>query len=211
MDFINKLIQLKIIPFLERRNLLRLTLVIIDVLAIAIAFQIAFMINYHGEGAIFFFERKDLTLLFLAILPLWLITLYIINATEIPRTKKYTTLILEYIQSAITISIILMILYFVFKLGYLSRLFLIQFAFLGFLFLLLARIIEYKVFKVYRAKGFNYVNLILIADETAIPFIEEIRQNIEWDTGLHSCLPVPFSCRKNMAGYTSCSLKNPRW
>ena len=180
MDFINKLIQLRIIPFLERWNLLRLTLVIIDVLAIAIAFQIAFMINYHGEGAVFFFERKDLTLLFLAILPLWLITLYIINATEIPRTKKYTTLILEYIQSAITISIILMILYFVFKLGYLSRLFLIQFAFLGFLFLLLARIIEYKVFKVYRAKGFNYVNLILIADETAIPFIEEIRQNIEW-------------------------------
>lgn len=180
MDFFNTLIRLKVIPFLERWNLIKVILGLIDILVIAIAFQFAFMINYRGEGDFFFFERKDLTLIFLAILPLWLITLYIINATEIPRTKRYTTIIFEYLQSAIAISLILMVLYFVFKLGYLSRLFLIEFAFLGFLFLLLARTVEYKVFKIYRAKGFNYVNLVLIADETAIPFIEEVRQNIDW-------------------------------
>ena len=180
MDFFNTLVRLKIIPFLERWNLIKVILGLIDILAIAIAFQIAFMISYSREGAFFFIERKDLTLIFLAILPLWLITLYIINATEIPRTKRYTTIIFEYLQSAVAISFILMFLYFVFKLGYLSRLFLIEFAFLGFLFLLLARTVEYKVFKIYRAKGFNYVNLVLIADETAIPFIEEVRQNIDW-------------------------------
>lgn len=180
MDFFNTLVRLKIIPFLERWNLLKVILGLIDILAIVIAFQIAFLINYQGEGAFFFFERKDLTLIFLAILPLWLITLYIINATEIPRTKRYTTIIFEYLQSAVAISLMLMVLYFVFKLGYLSRLFLVEFAFLGFLFLLFARTVEYKVFKIYRAKGFNYVNLVLIADETAIPFIEEVRQNIDW-------------------------------
>ena len=180
MDFFNTLIRLKIIPFLERWNLIKVILGLIDILAIAIAFQIAFMINYRVEGYFFFFERKDLTLIFLAILPLWLITLYIINATEIPRTKRYTTIIFEYLQSAVAISLMLMVLYFVFKLGYLSRLFLVEFAFLGFLFLLLARTVEYKVFKIYRAKGFNYVNLVLIADETAIPFIDEVRQNIDW-------------------------------
>ena len=180
MDFFNTLIRLKIIPFLERWNLIKVILGLIDILAIVIAFQIAFMINYRVEGYFFFFERKDLTLIFLAILPLWLITLYIINATEIPRTKRYTTIIFEYLQSAVAISLMLMVLYFVFKLGYLSRLFLVEFAFLGFLFLLLARTVEYKVFKIYRAKGFNYVNLVLIADETAIPFIDEVRQNIDW-------------------------------
>ncbi len=180
MDFFNTMVRLRIIPFLERWNLIKVILGFIDILAIAIAFQIAFMISYSGEGAFFFFERKDLTLIFLAILPLWLITLYIINATEIPRTKRYTTIIFEYLQSAVAISLILIVLYFVFKLGYLSRLFLIEFAFLGFLFLLLARTVEYKVFKIYRAKGFNYVNLVLIADDTAIPFIEEVRQNIDW-------------------------------
>ena len=46
--------------------------------------------------------------------------------------------------------------------------------------MLIARTLEYKVFKIYRARGFNYVNLVLIADDTSIPFIEELRLNIDW-------------------------------
>jgi len=180
MDVFNTLIRLKIIPFLERWNLFNIILGIIDILAIAFAFQIAFLLNYYGEDYFFFFKRKDLVLIFLAILPIWLITLYFINATEIPRTKRYRTLLLEYIQSAVTVSIILLVFYFIFKLGYLSRLFLIEFAFLGFLFLLFARILEYKVFKIYRSKGFNYVNLVLIADSSSISFIEDLRRHIDW-------------------------------
>jgi len=180
MDVFNSLIRLKIIPFLERWNLVNVILGAIDILAIAFSFQIAFLLNYYGEDGFFFFQRRDLTWIFLVILPLWLITLYFINATEIPRTKRYRTILFEYIQSSIAVSIILLLFYFVFKLGYLSRLFLIEFAFLGFLFLLVARTLEYKVFKIYRARGFNYVNLVLIADNTSIPFIEELRQNIDW-------------------------------
>jgi len=180
MDVFSNLIRLKIIPFLERWKLANIILGTIDILAIAFAFQIAFLFNYYGEGDFFFFERKDLTLIFLAILPIWLITLYVINATEIPRTKRYRTLFFEYIQSAVAVSTILLIIYFLFKLAYLSRLFLIEFTFLGFLFLLFARTMEYKVFKIYRARGFNYVNLVLIADDTSIPFIEDLRLNVDW-------------------------------
>jgi len=180
MDVFNTLIRLKIIPFLERWNLLNVILGAIDILAIAAAFQIAFLLNYYGEGDFFFFVRGDLTVIFLVILPIWLVTLYFINATEIPRTKRYRTILFEYIQSSVAVSAILLLLYFVFKLGYLSRLFLVEFAFLGFLFLLFARTLEYKVFKIYRARGFNYVNLVLIADNTSIPFIEDLRQNVDW-------------------------------
>ena len=180
MDVFNTLIRLKIIPFLERWNLLNFILGAIDILAIAAAFQIAFLLNYYGEDGFFFFQRRDLAMIFLVILPIWLVTLYFINATEIPRTKRYRTILFEYIQSSVAVSVILLLFYFVFKLGYLSRLFLVEFAFLGFLLLLFARTLEYKVFKIYRARGFNYVNLVLIADNTSIPFIEELRQNIDW-------------------------------
>jgi len=180
MDVFNTLIRLKIIPFLERWNLLNVILGAIDILAIAAAFQIAFLLNYYGEGDFFFFVRGDLTVIFLVILPIWLVTLYFINATEIPRTKRYRTILFEYIQSSVAVSAILLLFYFIFKLGYLSRLFLVEFAFLGFLFLLFARTLEYKVFKIYRARGFNYVNLVLIADNTSIPFIEDLRQNVDW-------------------------------
>ena len=180
MDIFNTLIRTKVIPFLEKWNLLSLILGLIDTFAIGFAFQTAFFLNYYGEGPFFFFRRNDMTLLFLGILPLWLFTLYLIKVTEIPRTKRYRTLLLEYLQSAGAISIILLIFYFTFKLGYISRLFLIEFAFIGFLFLFFSRTVEYKVFKIYRAKGFNFVNLILIADDSSIPFIEDLRLNIDW-------------------------------
>jgi exopolysaccharide biosynthesis polyprenyl glycosylphosphotransferase len=180
MDIFSPLIRLKIIPFLERWNLMNIILGLIDILSIAFAFQIAFLLNYYGEGIFFFFERRDLALIFLAILPIWLITLYIIQITEIPRTKRYRTLLFEYIQSAVAITAVLLIIYFVFKLAYLSRLFLIEFAFLGFLFLFFSRTLEYKVLKIYRAKGFNHVNIILFADDSSIPFVEELRRNIDW-------------------------------
>ena len=60
-----------------------------------------------------------------------------------------------------------MVFYFVFKLYLISRLFLIEFAFFGFFFLFLARLIEYHVFKIYRAKGYNQVNIVIIADESS--------------------------------------------
>ena len=180
MDVFNTLIRLKIIPFLERWNLINLILGLIDILAIAFAFQIAFLLNYYGEGNFFFFYRNDLTYIFLAILPVWLFTLYLIKATEIPRTKRYRTLLFEYVQSAVAISIVLLVLYFVFKLAYLSRLFMIEFTFLGFILLFFARTLEYKVFRLYRAKGYNFINIILIADDSSIPFIEDIRLNLDW-------------------------------
>ncbi len=180
MDVFNTFLRLKIIPFLERWNLINLILGLIDILTIAFAYQIAYLLNYYNEGSFFFFERKDLTYIFIAVVPLWLITMYIIKVTEIPRTKRYRTLLFEYLQSAAVISIILLIFYFVFKLGYLSRLFLTGFTILGFVSLFIVRTLEYKVFKIYRAKGFNFVNLILIADESSVPFIEDLRLNIDW-------------------------------
>jgi len=36
------------------------------------------------------------------------------------------------------------------------------------------------VFKIYRSKGFNYVNLVLIADSSSISFIEDLRRHIDW-------------------------------
>ena len=87
---------------------------------------------------------------------------------------------MEYFQSTILIIVLLLIFYFVFKLYKISRLFLIEFAFFGFIFLFLSRLIEYHVFKTYRAKGFNQVNIVLIADESSLPFIETLIANKEW-------------------------------
>ena len=86
MGKISNIFNLKIIPFLERWNLINVILGIIDIIAIALAFEIAYLINYYEDGGRFFFERKEFTHIFLGLLPLWLLVLYLIKVTEIPRT-----------------------------------------------------------------------------------------------------------------------------
>ncbi|HEY5535346.1 MAG TPA: sugar transferase [Ignavibacteria bacterium] len=179
MDLINTLFSPKLISFIKKWNLLGFLLGAIDVISIAQAFQFSYLINYFETGG-FFFSETRLLWLFLLILPFWLIALYLIQVTEIPRTKRYKVLFFEYLQSTVLIIILLLVFYFVFKLYLISRLFLIDFALLGFFFLLFSRIIEYKVFKIYRAKGYNFINIVLIADDTSIPFIDELLSSKEW-------------------------------
>jgi exopolysaccharide biosynthesis polyprenyl glycosylphosphotransferase len=179
MDFISYLDRHKIIPILKKWRLLNILLGSIDVVAIGVAFQCAFYFNYHLEETFFFMQSRALNL-FLLILPVWLMILYLIQVAEIPRTKRYRVLFYQYFQSTILIITLLLIFYFVFKLYLISRLFLIEFSILGFIFLFLVRSVEYKVFRNYRAKGYNYINVVLIADDSSIPFIESLISNKEW-------------------------------
>jgi exopolysaccharide biosynthesis polyprenyl glycosylphosphotransferase len=167
----------KIMLFLKKWQ--KFILGAIDILSITVAFQLAYLLNYPDFEGFFFLELRLLKL-FLLITPFWLIILYLIQITEIPRTKPTRVLFMEYLQSTVLIIILLMIFYFAFKLYKISRLFLFEFAFLGFIFLFLSRLVEYHLFKTYRAKGFNQVNIVIIADESSLPFIEALLANKEW-------------------------------
>jgi exopolysaccharide biosynthesis polyprenyl glycosylphosphotransferase len=179
MDYTNILERLHKLSFLKNQRILNFILGSIDILAITIAFQCSYYIKYFDQGG-FFFSEPRLLKLFLLIMPFWLVILYLIQIAEIPRTKRYKVLFFEYLQSAVLIIVITLIVYFVFKLYLISRLFLTEFVLLGFLFLFFTRMVEYKVFKIYRSKGYNYVNLVLIADDSSLPFIESLLENKEW-------------------------------
>ncbi len=179
MDRIKYFIKVKLIPFLKRWNLLNVLLGLIDIFAIALAFQISFFINYHTSQTYFFTNPRFLKL-FVLILPVWLVILYLIQVAEIPRTKRYRVLFYQYFQSTVLVITFLMVFYFVFKLYLISRVFLVEFASSGLLLLFLARSLEYKLFKIYRSKGYNYINIVIIADDSAIPFIESILSNKDW-------------------------------
>jgi exopolysaccharide biosynthesis polyprenyl glycosylphosphotransferase len=179
MDLISYLDRHRITPILKKWKLLSILLGSIDVLAIALAFQCSFYLNYRTEGTFFFLKSETLEI-FLLILPVWLVILYMIQVAEIPRTKRYRVLFYQYFQSTILIITVLLVFYFAFKLYLISRLFLIELAVFGFPFLLIARLLEYKVFKIYRAKGYNYINVVLIADDSSISFIDSLILNKEW-------------------------------
>lgn len=153
----------------------------LDILAILLAFQVSYLVVYAGqtEHLIFFLDKRFL-FLFLGITPLWLIVMYLLKATEIPRTKQYISIFWEYLLSSIAIFLILIVIYFLFKLSALSRTFIVLIPLFGFLFLFNLRIIEYSVFKRYRSKGYNFLNVVLIADNSSMAFIDKMIEHKEW-------------------------------
>lgn len=178
MSIFASLYHHNVIPFIKKWNLLNIILGTIDILAIACAFEFAYIINYDDGN--FFFVQKNLWLLFLILLPLWILVLYFIKIAEIPRTKRYRVLFFEYIQSTIILFIIFTFVYFTFDLYPVPRLFIIDLIVSGFFFLFTARMVEYKVFKIYRSQGYNTVNIVLIADDSSEEFIDKLIYHKEW-------------------------------
>jgi hypothetical protein len=82
--------------------------------------------------------------------------------------------------SALVVAVFLLFFYFLFREFDISRRLLVEFIFLGFIFLFIVRLAEYKLFKTYRSKGFNFINIAVIADESSQEFIERLRSFPEW-------------------------------
>ena len=178
MDIFSTLYRLKIIPFVKKWNLINLILGSIDILAIASAFQLSFLLNISKDG--FFFQKSYLLFLFLILLPLWIVILYLVKVTEIPRTKRYRVLMIEYLQSSILVAFILILTYYLLNLKPISNIFIIELTLLGSFFLFFVRLVEYKIFKTYRARGYNTIKIVLIADDSSLRFIEALFHNKEW-------------------------------
>lgn len=168
-----------LIPFLKRWKLLNLLLGTLDILAIAFAFQFSFYLNFPEESGIFL-QYKSFVSPFLGILPVWLLILYLIKITEIPRTKRYRVLFFEYLQSAIWLFFIFITLSYILNLYLVYQHFIVALIFFGFLLLFFVRLLEYVAFKSYRAQGYNKVNVVLIADDLSDKFITDLLTKKEW-------------------------------
>ncbi len=174
--FLNKF---KTVPFLKRWNLLGIILGFLDILAITLAFQLSFSLNYNNWSS-FFFSNITLLYLFIGVMPVWLIILYFIKIAEVPRTKRYRMLFYEYLQSALFIAVLFILIYFALRLYMVPRRLLVNICFFGFIFLFMLRLVEYKLFKSYRTRGYDRRNIVIIADDTALPFIDSLQRYTEW-------------------------------
>ena len=162
--------NLNIITFLRRGNYLNFILEIFEIIAVALAFQCAWSLYYSASGGLFFSD-KEMSILFMVVLPFWILVLYLIKVTKIP-TKHFLVLSLVYLNSAILIMIILIITCFLLKLNSVPILFLPEIALFGFLFLYAVRIARYLSFKKLGAQGYNQLNIVVIADDSSQHFIE---------------------------------------
>lgn len=179
MTVFTALYRYKIIPFLKKWNLLNFILGATDIFSIGLAFEFAYLMNYHERG-ILFFENRQVFVMFLVLLPVWILILYLLKVAEIPRTKRYRVLFFEYVQSATVLFLLFTFVYFVFDLYPIPRLLIVEVIIFGLFLLFSVRMFEYKVFKIYRSQGFNTINIVLIADDSSNSFIQKLLQHKEW-------------------------------
>jgi lipopolysaccharide/colanic/teichoic acid biosynthesis glycosyltransferase len=172
MDVFTNYYRLHKDPGVKRRNLLKYILSFIDLLAILLTFQTAYFINYSEKGN-FFFTEGNILILFIAVIPFWLLMLYLIRSTGIP-TKRFKVLSLLYFQSSTAIFLLLVLFYFFFRLNPVKGFFLPELPFFGFIYLFFGRILIYKVLNRFGEKDHNHVIAILIADDSSIPFIDSL-------------------------------------
>lgn len=179
MSIFVALYRFHIIPFLKKWNLLNLILGGIDIFLITLAFQGAYLLN-HFEESWYFFTNKTYVSLYFVVLPVWILLMYLLKIAEIPRTKRYRVLFFEYLQSGLVLFLIFTAIYFAFNLNPIPRLFFVETIAIGLVLLFSARMLEYKVFKLYRSEGYNTINIVLIADETSEDFIRKVLIHREW-------------------------------
>ncbi|MEZ5194851.1 MAG: sugar transferase [Bacteroidales bacterium] len=96
------------------------------------------------------------------------------------RTKRYSVILASYLK-VVTIGLaILFVFVFLFKLHNISRLVILSFGALDLVVLFSIRIAVYHTMKIYRVKGYNSRNVVVIADDSSEEFIEKILTNKEW-------------------------------
>jgi lipopolysaccharide/colanic/teichoic acid biosynthesis glycosyltransferase len=177
MDVFTNYYQLHKNPDVKQRNLMKYLLSSIDLLAILLAFQTSYYVNYFNTGELFY-SNKNILILFIGILPFWLMILYLVRSTGI-ATKRYKALSLLYLQSTIAVYYLLTLVYFFFGLYPVKRLFLLELPLSGFLFLFFGRILIYNVLKRLGEKGHNHIIVIIITDDSSLPFVENLLSNKE--------------------------------
>jgi lipopolysaccharide/colanic/teichoic acid biosynthesis glycosyltransferase len=172
MKVLRTLLSRIINPVRKRWNFLNILLWTIDSLSIALAFQFAYFINNFRTGGFFFTERYMLAL-FISILPIWIIILYLIKFTQIP-TKRYKVLIIIYLHASLMVLSFLILFCYMFDLFPIPLNLLMEISFLGFILLFLVRTMEYGVFKNFAKKRHIHKKVVMIADDSSIPFIENL-------------------------------------
>ena len=179
MKIFDTLYHRHVIEVLKKGNLVNYLLGAVDLILLFITFQASYYIMDLGlEG--FFFLNPNYLKLFVYMIPFWILVLHVCKIAQIPRTSRYSRLFFEYMQFTFLNVAILYTFHLILGLNVIPGMFIIFFASTGLVVLYSMRIVEYKILKLYRASGYNYINVVLIADGTSEMFINDLLEKKEW-------------------------------
>ncbi|MFW5851438.1 MAG: sugar transferase [Bacteroidota bacterium] len=159
----------------EKEQIINNLIGVVEVIFTYFSFFIAL---YFIEGKIVITEDYSILLLFLG--PLWFFLLKFYNISRIYRVNPYSYILFAYfILVAIGVGLLFLLIV-IFDLDSVRKSVLVVFSGVNLVSLYLLKIDIYYVFKKYRRKGKNTVNVMLVGDEDLEGLIQKIEKNTFW-------------------------------
>lgn len=113
----------------------------------------------------------------------WLALSQLTTLAILPRTQRNRMILLRFLQVSLIEIIILTILWAIIARNSIHFMLIPLYSIIRFVFTFTIRVVSYKVFKHYRAKGYNIRNLVVYADHFSDAVIEQLLNEKEW--GFH--------------------------
>ncbi|WP_439185270.1 sugar transferase [Carboxylicivirga taeanensis] len=161
----------------EKERVVYNFLAIMDAIIAWLSLDIAFYL-YFGQFT--FLSNKDSIILHLVVIGLWLLLSKAFRTNEIYRSRPYSILLFNVIGMTIVGVGALALAVFLFNLHYIGITPLIYFGAVSATVLFLIKLSFFSYLKGARRRGFNYRNILIIGDESAITFIKQVLKYKEW-------------------------------
>lgn len=124
-------------------------------------------------------SREHLFISFVLI-PVWFGLLEMLDMGTMARIQRYRNIFKKYLLVVLIGSCTLILLSELFELGSITATLILKFSVLNMLILSLQKITGRTILKYFRSRGFNNRLILIIADESTIPFINQIIKTEEW-------------------------------
>ncbi len=161
----------------EKERVVYNFLAVLDAILAWISLDLALYI-YFGHYT--FLNNKDSIILHLVVLVIWFLLSKIFRANEIYRSRPLSILLINVLGASIVGSGLLALSVFIFNLHYIGITPIAYFGGISALIIFQVKVLFFSYVKRARRKGFNYRNLLIIADESAMGFINRIIDKPEW-------------------------------
>ncbi|HYW96909.1 MAG TPA: sugar transferase [Bacteroidales bacterium] len=154
-------------------------LLIFELLVVSCVYLISFMLwdSLSSQSVVF---NTEFILLGIYNLFSWILLYRLTIIAKLPRTQRYIQIFFNFARVAFLELTILFVLKYIFGFASVSYIFLFIYAGLNFFILFHLRVFTYRLFKTYRAKGYDIHKVIVIADTHSESLIEKIMNNKDW-------------------------------
>ena len=163
----------------EKKKLGNFFISLLDVTVTILSFLLAYFIRLFYFDVNLQYSSEYLTVV-MFIVPTWLLLLKSVNMIGIPRTRSYAQIFVQVFKVVMIGFAVTIVFIFILRLNLISRVVILLFAAINLGMLYTTKLLTFIISKYYRSKGLNKRNILLLADETSVPFIEKIINHPEW-------------------------------